>query len=164
MSSAAAAASPSRTRGLSGAQQQPQPQSASPSPSREQQLQSLALLDGENEVAFDLPGCPPPLRTQLFVWPPDARVVIFDIEGAITATGALKRGANVAGAVAPPTHGAQGVPLYLADGHAALLGADEANAFLSPLAFAKPFDALHGEVWVSDCDAMRVACWGAFMP
>ena len=49
------------------------------------QLQSLQLLDGENEVAFDLPGCPPPLRTQLFVWPPDARVVIIDIEGAITA-------------------------------------------------------------------------------
>jgi hypothetical protein len=60
-------------------------------PSQEQ-LQSLALLDGENEVAFDLPGCPPPLRTQLFVWPPDARVVIFDIEGAITATAAPKGG------------------------------------------------------------------------
>ena len=53
-------------------------------PSQEQ-LQSLQLLDGENEVAFDLPGCPPPLRTQLFVWPPDARIVIIDIEGAITA-------------------------------------------------------------------------------
>jgi hypothetical protein len=49
------------------------------------QLQSLALRDGENEVAFELPGCPPPLRTQLYVWPPDARIVIFDIEGAITA-------------------------------------------------------------------------------
>ena len=68
-------------------------------PSQEQ-LQSLQLLDGENEVAFDLPGCPPPLRTQLFVWPPDARIVIIDIEGAITAVqkGGLGWGGFLGGA------------------------------------------------------------------
>jgi hypothetical protein len=86
------------------------------------------------------------------------------LSGSITAGGALKGGRNVAGATAPPAHGAAGLPLQLADGHAALLAAEEAQSFLSPMAFAKPFDALHGEVWVSDCDAMRMLCWGAFMP
>jgi hypothetical protein len=52
----------------------------------------------------------------------------------------------------------------LFDPHAALLAAHEAATFLSPIAFAKPFDALRGEVWVSDCDGMRVLCWGAFQP
>ena len=52
----------------------------------------------------------------------------------------------------------------LYDPHAALLAAHEAATFLSPIAFAKPFDALRGEVWVSDCDGMRVLCWGAFQP
>jgi hypothetical protein len=45
-----------------------------------------------------------------------------------------------------------------------MLAAHEAATFLSPIAFAKPFDALRGEVWVSDCDGMRVLCWGAFQP
>lgn len=58
------------------------------------QLQSLDLYDGENEVSFELENKtgtakgvykPPALRTQLFVWPQDAKIVIIDIEGAITA-------------------------------------------------------------------------------
>lgn len=57
------------------------------------QLQSLGLNDGENEVSFELKtqeskggyaAITPPLHTQLFVWPQDAKIVIIDIEGAIT--------------------------------------------------------------------------------
>lgn len=46
----------------------------------QEQLNMLGLLDGGNEVQFHLDGCAP-LRSQLFVWPEDARIVVTDLEG-----------------------------------------------------------------------------------
>jgi hypothetical protein len=46
----------------------------------QEQLNMLGLLDGGNEVEFHLDGCAP-LRSQLFVWPEDARIVVTDLEG-----------------------------------------------------------------------------------
>lgn len=46
----------------------------------QEQLNMLELLDGGNEVQFHLDGCVP-LRSQLFVWPEDARIVVTDLEG-----------------------------------------------------------------------------------
>jgi hypothetical protein len=57
-----------------------------------------------------------------------------------------------------------GQSLVQVDTHALLLNADTAAAFVSPMAFAKPLDPNRAEVWVADCDAMRVSCWGAFQP
>lgn len=48
-------------------------------PSQEQ-LDLLDLRDGPNEIVFELPGCVP-LKSCLFVWPADAKVVVTDLEG-----------------------------------------------------------------------------------
>lgn len=79
-------------------------------PSQEQ-LQSLELHDGENEVSFELQNqmtksgyalSVPPLRTQLFVWPQDAKIVIIDIEGAITAVSKGGKGWGIGGFLSVP--------------------------------------------------------------
>lgn len=49
----------------------------------QEQLLALDLQDGENELLFELEGCTP-LKSQLFLWPDDAKIVVSDIEGAIT--------------------------------------------------------------------------------
>ena len=48
-------------------------------PSQEH-LQSLPLRMGANEITFEVAGCPP-LKSQLFVWPQDAKIVLVDVEG-----------------------------------------------------------------------------------
>ena len=48
-----------------------------------EQLSSLPLQDGVNEVEFELPGCTP-LRSCLYVWPSDCRIIVTDIEGVFT--------------------------------------------------------------------------------
>lgn len=77
-------------------------------PSQEQ-LQSLDLCDGENEVSFELMGqeskgaySTPLLRNQLFVWPHDAKIVIIDIEGAITAVNKGGTGWGMGGFLSAP--------------------------------------------------------------
>ena len=77
-------------------------------PSQEQ-LQSLNLCDGENEVSFELMGqeskgaySAPLLRNQLFVWPHDAKIVIIDIEGAITAVNKGGTGWGMGGFLSAP--------------------------------------------------------------
>ena len=50
-------------------------------PSQEQ-LEMLDLQDGLNEIEFELEGFPP-LRSHLFVWPDNAKVVVTEIEGVI---------------------------------------------------------------------------------
>ena len=77
-------------------------------PSQEQ-LQSLDLCDGENEVSFELIGqeskgaySTPLLRNQLFVWPHDAKIVIIDIEGAITAVSKGGTGWGMGGFLSAP--------------------------------------------------------------
>lgn len=77
-------------------------------PSQEQ-LQSLDLCDGENEVSFELIGqeskgaySTPLLRNQLFVWPHDAKIVIIDIEGAITAVSKGGSGWGMGGFLSAP--------------------------------------------------------------
>lgn len=75
------------------------------------QLRSLDLNDGENEVTFELQsqeikrgyaGIIPPLHTQLFVWPPDAKIVVIDIEGAITAVSKGSKGWGMGGFLSVP--------------------------------------------------------------
>ena len=75
------------------------------------QLRSLDLNDGENELTFELQsqetkrgyaGIIPPLHTQLFVWPPDAKIVIIDIEGAITALSKGSKGWGMSGFLSVP--------------------------------------------------------------
>jgi hypothetical protein len=51
-----------------------------PSP---EQLNMLGLRNGENEIVFELDGCPP-LVAQLFVWPDTSKIVVTDIENVIT--------------------------------------------------------------------------------
>lgn len=48
-----------------------------------EQLTALPLQDGVNEVGFELPGCNP-LRSCLYLWPSDCRIVVTDIEGVFT--------------------------------------------------------------------------------
>jgi phosphatidate phosphatase PAH1 len=48
-------------------------------PSQEQ-LELLELQDGPNDIVFELEGCTP-LKSCLFVWPADAKVVVTDLEG-----------------------------------------------------------------------------------
>lgn len=50
-------------------------------PSQEQ-LEMLDLQDGLNEIEFELDGYPP-LRSHLFVWPDNAKVVVTEIEGVV---------------------------------------------------------------------------------
>ena len=50
-------------------------------PSQEQ-LEMLELQDGLNEIEFELDGFPP-LRSHLFVWPDNAKVVVTEIEGVV---------------------------------------------------------------------------------
>jgi hypothetical protein len=57
-------------------------------PSQED-LQQLSLVDGENDVQFELDGCAP-VKAQLFVWSSLAKVVVIDIEGAIAITKSSK--------------------------------------------------------------------------
>jgi hypothetical protein len=49
----------------------------------QENLITLGLQDGENSVTFELEGWPS-LYSQLFVWPEDAKIVVIDIEGAIS--------------------------------------------------------------------------------
>ena len=48
-------------------------------PSQEQ-LEMLNLQEGPNDIAFELEGCAP-LKSCLFVWPSDARIVVTDLAG-----------------------------------------------------------------------------------
>jgi hypothetical protein len=48
-----------------------------------EQLDTLDLQDGQNEISFELEGCSP-LTAQLFVWPENSKIVVTDIEGVIT--------------------------------------------------------------------------------
>ena len=50
-------------------------------PSQEQ-LESLDLQDGENEIEFELEGFPP-LRANLFVWSENAKIVVTEIDGVV---------------------------------------------------------------------------------
>jgi LNS2 (Lipin/Ned1/Smp2) len=79
-------------------------------PSQEQLL-SLDLQDGENEISFVLQrqesngayvSAPPLLRNQLFVWPHDAKIVIIDIEGVITAINKGGKGWGMGGFLSAP--------------------------------------------------------------
>jgi LNS2 (Lipin/Ned1/Smp2) len=79
-------------------------------PSQEQLL-SLDLHDGENEISFVLQrqeskgayvSAPPLLRNQLFVWPHDAKIVIIDIEGVITAINKGGKGWGMGGFLSAP--------------------------------------------------------------
>ena len=79
-------------------------------PSQEQLL-SLDLQDGENEISFMLQrqeskgaytSATPLLRNQLFVWPHDAKIVIIDIEGVITAINKGGKGWGMGGFLSAP--------------------------------------------------------------
>jgi hypothetical protein len=50
-------------------------------PSKEQ-LALLSLNDGENEISFEVDGCPPVLA-QVHVWPENAKIVVADLEGVV---------------------------------------------------------------------------------
>jgi phosphatidate phosphatase PAH1 len=50
-------------------------------PSQEN-LQELKLNDGENVIAFEMENSA--IYAPLFVWPQSAKIVVIDIEGAIT--------------------------------------------------------------------------------
>jgi hypothetical protein len=76
----------------------------------------------------------------------------------------LDPAASSASLITRRTTGTAGQPRFELDGHASMIGADSSTTFMAPTAFAKPFDAQRAEVWVCDCDAMRVLCWGAFQP
>jgi len=52
-------------------------------------LIALDLKDGENEIEFQLDGCAS-LKSQLFVWSENAKIVVSDIEGAISVTKSLE--------------------------------------------------------------------------
>eukprot|EP01041_Mallomonas_annulata_P001301 gene1301-2514_t len=52
----------------------------------QEQLQSLGLRDGVNEISFELEGCPP-VKAQIFVWAEDAKVVVVDVEALVTVVG-----------------------------------------------------------------------------
>lgn len=47
-----------------------------------EQLQSLDLKDGRNEVVFQVEGCEP-ISSQLFLWEEDTKIIVTDIEGVI---------------------------------------------------------------------------------
>ena len=81
-------------------------------PSQEQ-LQSLDLQDGENDISFELQqqeikgaysnsSAAAPLRNQVFVWPYDAKIVIIDIEGAITTISKGGKGWGMGGFLSAP--------------------------------------------------------------
>lgn len=81
-------------------------------PSQEQ-LQSMDLQDGENDISFELQqtevkgaysnsSTAAPLRNQVFVWPYDAKIVIIDIEGAITAINKGGKGWGMGGFLSTP--------------------------------------------------------------
>lgn len=50
-------------------------------PSKEQ-LELLGLVDGENEISFEVEDCPP-VVAQAYVWPADAKIVVADLEGVV---------------------------------------------------------------------------------
>jgi phosphatidate phosphatase PAH1 len=55
-----------------------------PSPDQIQSLSSL-LHDGKNDILYEVDGqIPASIRSELFVWPEDAKIVVIDVEGAIT--------------------------------------------------------------------------------
>ena len=73
-------------------------------PSQEQ-VQAMNLLNGRNEITFQVEG-EDPVQAHIYVWPPDAKVIVADIEGALFVT---KKGGKSLGKLAMSLWGGGGL-------------------------------------------------------